>query len=131
MELKKLTHTETLEHSLSEYNITEWRKTVNRFNSYTECKFYEWIDTPNKYATIFAVYIADGIRFMTEVSYSSCLSNTGFTRFVIDDDGNTREIPFKGEDGKKGRLDNSKDSRIYMREITEMTKWIFTTCWVG
>jgi len=130
MELKELTYTETLNHSLNEYNIIEWKRIVNRFNSYSECKFYEWMDSPNSYKTIFAVYIADGIRFMNEVSYSSCISTMGFTRFVIEDNNTTREIPFL-KDGKKGWLENSNDSRILMKEWTEITKWIFTKCWVG
>ena len=132
MKLESLTHTETLQHSLKEYNEREWIKIVNRFNSYDECKFYEWIDTPNAYKTIFAVYITDGIRFMSEVSYHSILSNTGFTRFIIDENsGEVKEIPFLKEDGKKGRLENSKDGRRYMRDITKLRNWIFTTCWVG
>jgi len=55
------------------YNPYEWEKKIDRYASYPECKFY-YEERVNEY---FAIYVADGIRFMQTIEYSSMLSGSG------------------------------------------------------
>lgn len=83
MKLQELTPDQIRNNSAREYNPSEWDKTISRFLKYGDVKFYIEVESPNSYDRFFAVYVADGIRFLGEVSYSSMLSSGGFTRIRI------------------------------------------------
>jgi hypothetical protein len=56
-----------------EYNPYEWNKKIDRYASYPECRFFY----DEKADEHFAIYVADGIRFMQTIEYSSMLSSSG------------------------------------------------------
>jgi hypothetical protein len=60
-----------------EYNQSAWNKTVDSYSKYDDCRFFK---TPgNIYEFDYLViYIADGIRFLGEVSYGSSMTSGGF-----------------------------------------------------
>jgi hypothetical protein len=118
LKLKKLSIEETINHSYKEYNQTEWQKIVNRFAAYGEIQFFERIESPNQYTEIFAVYVADGIRFFNSVAYSSCLSNGSFAITHIVEDGNNVALDYLTD--KTARLSSDNHVRQIMRELTKL-----------
>lgn len=111
MRVKKLTKEEILNHSVREYNATEWSKIIDRFNSYANIQFYIEIESAYSYDRFFATYtLPEGFSVFTSVSYSSMLSNNGFVKVQIDEDGTVHKILFSN--GKTtGRAENTKANR--------------------
>ncbi len=56
-----------------EYNPYEWNKKIDRYASYPECRFF-YDEKADEY---FAIYVAQGIRFMQTIEYGSMLSSSG------------------------------------------------------
>jgi len=103
-------------HSRREYNPSSWSRSIDMYNSrFPECKFYASDD--NK---LYAVYVADGIRFMQEVSYSSCLSGGGFQQGAVV--GNTIKL-MRFEKGMS--IANTKENRKILATNTKNFKSIF------
>jgi hypothetical protein len=98
------------------YNAYEWDRKIDRYASYPECKFY-YDQENNEY---FAIYVADGIRFMQVIMYSSMLSNS-LLQFgnVLD-----KVIIFRQFTGNRG-IDKSVENRKPLRENTKNIKSVF------
>jgi hypothetical protein len=60
-----------------EYNQSEWNKAVNRYSEYAECKFFKVAGNIYEF-DYYVIYIADGIRFLGEVTYGGSMTNGGF-----------------------------------------------------
>lgn len=118
-----LTAQEVKDHSLNEYNKAEWIKTVNRYLSYSDCIFI-LVEGAN-YPTIYVQYITDGIRFLGQVSYSSCLSGGGFAWGSITTDGTNALIRVMCYE--EGRISTDGQGRKYMRDTTKLIDWKFFT----
>ena len=102
--------------SRREYNAYEWEKKIDRYASYPECKFY--LDEDKE--EYFAIYVADGIRFMQTIEYGSMLSNS-LLQF-----GNVLDtvIIFRQFTGNRG-IDKSAENRKPLRENTKNIKSVF------
>lgn len=117
-----------------EYNQREWNNTVDRYSKYDECRFFKTPGTIYEF-DYYVVYVADGIRFLGQVSYGSCLSSGGFvygffTKGMEDKEAALEliskypELKYMEQDSltilgfKKGRLDTSEKTRSFMREQT-------------
>lgn len=118
-----------------EYNQREWNNTVDRFSKYDEIQFFKTPGTIYAYG-YYAIYIADGMRLLREVSYSSCLSSGGFAYGFFTKGMEDREAALelvskhpelKGieEDSltilvhSDGRVGTHDAARNYMREQTK------------
>lgn len=99
-----------------EYNAREWDKIIDRVSKYEGCKFY--VAKPQRgydYVRYFAVYkIEEGIIFFNSVSYSACLSNGGFCRINIRENGIVERILLKDIHNNYGRCGNDKANRVIM-----------------
>jgi len=100
--------------SRREYNETTWEKIVDRYVA-LDGQFILVTDANGK-ETIYVIYVADGIRFLGEVSYGSCLSNGGFSFGYCTSNG------FILYTYEEGRLENVKANRILFREETATNK---------
>lgn len=121
-----------------DYNQSVWEQTVERYNKYSDAKFLQVASKEGDYYPFkyYVTYIADGIRFMQEVSYGSCLSNAGFaygfiTNGLKDPEACKKVLEIMPElEGldkdsftimsydNDGRLANNKKARDYMRHET-------------
>lgn len=128
-----------------EYNSSEWNKTVDRYSKYEEVQFFKTPGTIYEF-NYYVVYIADGIRFLGEVTYSSCLSNGSFSYgfFMVgmkDKEAVEKLVavyPEMKDIGKDsltclshtaGRIGTSIEARVWMRKETANLKTrFFTKC---
>ena len=128
-----------------DYNQRTWNDIVNRYCKYEDVKFLKVPGTIYSF-DYWVTYVADGIRFLKEVSYGSSLSNSGFTYGFItngmkDKEAYEKVIKIMPElvdcdkdsytimsypDDK--RLPNDKVYRDYMRLETKLTNRFFTNC---
>lgn len=116
-----------------EYNQSAWNSTVERYAKYEEVKFFKTIGKIYEF-DYYVIYIADGIRFLGEVSYSSGLSSGGFAYGFFTEGIKDKEMLEKlkdvpgmegiGEDSLTimshvdGRINTSEAARQYMRTQT-------------
>lgn len=115
----------------SSYNAYEWGRAVDKYTKYSPCTFYHHPDTDCTYV----VYTIDGgLKMLGEVTYSSCLSNTGFIKVSITEihDGlhilktEKMQATKVGEQPSYGRADNSAGNRKIMRMMSMLDGTIFT-----
>lgn len=119
--VQEMTKEQMLDDPMKEYNASIWRGTVERYAKYPECSFYKLpADEVYSYDRFYAIYIADGIRFMNRVAYGSCLSNGGFMSILISADLDIITNKFESN-GQVGYLKNCEQSRTYMRSRVETT----------
>jgi hypothetical protein len=102
-------------HSRREYNPGAWSRSIDMYSRFPECKFYA-----SDNDRLYAVYVADGVRFMQEVSYSSCLSGAGFQQGSVV--GNTIKL-MKYDEGMS--IPNTKENRKILATNTKNFKSIF------
>lgn len=113
MKVIKLTTEEILNNDVKLYNESEWKAIIARYSKHEGVQFF--MSPKNDiyaYDRFFAVYkINEGLILLNNVSYSSSLSNAGFTRAIISEN----EITFKGfgTDGKE-RVTNTKEGRKWL-----------------
>lgn len=118
-----------------EYNQASWNNTVDRYSK-LNAKFFKVLATESLYEyDYYVIYIADGIRFLAQVSYSSSLSSGGFAYGFFTKGMEDREAALelvskhpelKGieEDSltilvhSEGRIGTHGKARNYMREQT-------------
>jgi hypothetical protein len=130
MIIHKLTKEQILANPVREYNPHEWTKTVERYAKYDDVQFYiEPKETSVwDYDRFYAVYTTpEGIRLFNQISYSSCLSNNGFCRVVIDVNGIVTTHEFKNGE-KTGRLENCKHNRQIMAKHSKYLDAIYSNC---
>lgn len=116
----------------SSYNAYEWGRIVDSYTKYQPCVFYH---SPETDCTYVVYRIKEGIKLLGEVTYSSCLSNTGFIRAKITEihDGlhtlKTEVFKITKPDGTvvEGRADNSAGNRKIMAMESNLEGTIFTT----
>lgn len=102
-------------HSRREYNPNSWSRSIDMYSRFPECKFYASDDEK-----LYAIYVANGIRFMQEVSYSSCLSGSGFQQGVVV--GNTIKL-MRFEKGMS--IENTKENRKILATNTKNFNSVF------
>lgn len=112
--LKEITETE-LRLMNREYNPKAWDETVSRFAKHKDIKFYLVpVQGGFSYERYLAVYtIPEGITLVNEVSYSSCLSNSGFCRVHFIGDKMYSQL-LKDLQGNYGHCTNDKENRRIM-----------------
>ena len=94
------------------YNPSAWDATIDRFLGYQDCQFYIEVDGPYEYERFFATYqILEGMRLFKSVAYSSVISNAGFCRIEILEDGTIQKNLFTDSDGKEGYAANEPTNR--------------------
>ncbi len=111
-----------------EYNASAWDDTISRFAKYKDCKFYKQDPTDGyPYARYYAVYqIKEGLILMNEVSYSSSITNRGFSRVGISMDGTVRRFLF-GTGDNIGYADNTMPNRRLLAKESQAHGFIFST----
>ena len=96
------------------------RRTIARFSKYPECNFFHqtgknWEGKPED--RFFAMYVADGIRFLKEILVSSSISAGSLEAHeivdTISDEIRLEEIT---------RIPKTNEGRKVMREITSRNK---------
>lgn len=110
IQAKQITKEEAINHKRNDYNPSAWKRNVELYSK-DECTFFE--DGEN----VYAIYIADGIRFCQQLSYAMSLSGGGLrtgcfnndTLFFID----------------AGSLANDNHNRKIFREQTKQLNQIF------
>jgi hypothetical protein len=127
MNVKEITKEELYEAN-KEYNPAEWKKTLDRFDKYKDVKFYIAEKQGGyDYDRYFSVYtIPEGITFFSSVSYSSCLSNSGFVRIGISEKLEVRRFLLNGSNGEYGRFSNIKSNRLIMAKTSKDHGLIFS-----
>lgn len=109
------------------YNPTEWDRTIDRFLGYKDCKFYKEIDGPYEYERFFATYqVPEGMILFNAVSYTSVITNNGFCRIEILDDGTIQKHLFKRDDGLEGYAVNEAPTRRSLAAKSQRFGTIFT-----
>ena len=125
-----------------EYNQSEWNRTVDRYSKYSEVKFFKTEGTIYDF-NYYVIYIADGIRFLSQVSYGSCLSNGSFAYGYFTEGFKDKKVLEKVKDipgfenfgqdqltilsHSVGRINTSVEARNYMKEETRTLSSRFYT----
>jgi hypothetical protein len=86
MKLTPTTPEAIKENEAGNYNISVWKQTVSRYEKYN-ADFY--ISDKREYNSdmFYAVYIADGIRFIKEISFSSSLTSSPLQMVMLEENG--------------------------------------------
>ena len=112
MKLRLVTPDEVKINPRGEYNVSIWKQTVDRYAKY-DAKFYQSDEKAYNEDDFFAVYIADGIRFIKRLEFSSSLDCYDL-RLV-------RILP----DGTLDKLDayypKTQEGRRLMRNMTKIS----------
>jgi hypothetical protein len=102
--------------SRREYNPYEWCRKIDRYASYPECRFFY----DEKVDEYFAIYVAQGIRFMQTIEYSSMLSSGGLqVGYVFD-----TAIQFNLYNNGKS-IEKTESNRQVMKSETSFSNRIF------
>jgi hypothetical protein len=99
-----------------EYNPYEWNRKVDRYASYPECRFY-YDEATKEY---FAIYVAQGIRFMQTIEYSSMLSSSGLQVGYVNEDTIQFNLYSNGHS-----IEKTESNRQIMKSETNFSKKIF------
>lgn len=127
--LVSITAEEIRNNSIREYNAREWDKTIDRFLKFDNVQFYI-LPKGNgyDYDRFYVVYsLENGFRLFNQVCYSTCLSNGGYCRIAIREDGTVDKYLFKYANGKEGYAENCENNTIKMATQSRCTGAIFTT----
>lgn len=117
-----------------EYNQSVWESTVDRYSKYGEVKFFRTEGRIYEF-NFYAIYVADGIRFLQEITYGSSLTSGGFAYGfflegvkdpkVLESVKDLPGIESLGKDSLTilshvdGRINTSEKARDYMRTQTK------------
>ena len=120
LKVTKITVEEMLLRPEKAYNPSIWEKRVKDYAAYPKCQFYviEKDGTKNyDYARFFCSYIADGLYFFSDFSaFSSGISNNGFCKVSILENGDVIKTLFKDSTGKEGYAENCPKNRDSFRK---------------
>ena len=109
------------------YNPSAWDATIDRFLKYQDCQFYIEVDGPYEYERFFATYqIPEGMRLFKSVSYTSVMSNSGFCRIEILQDGTVQKHLFIDINGNEGYAVNEPPTRRSLAAKSQRFGHIFT-----
>ncbi|QLF85239.1 hypothetical protein elemo19C_phanotate45 [Flavobacterium phage vB_FspP_elemoA_1-9C] len=114
IQVKKISLQEAKDHSRSNYNSREWSKIIDLYAK-DEAEFYT-----NDSDKVYAVYMADGIRFFKELSYSMGLTSSGFQMGIRGD--NTITL-MRFPDNKA--IDNTPGNRKILSNNCKENQMIF------
>jgi hypothetical protein len=69
------------------YNPSTWKERTTSYLKYEDVRFYksEGLNDYNEHDYFVAYTTKEGLRFWSQISYTSCLHNGGFTRMIIVD----------------------------------------------
>jgi hypothetical protein len=130
MKLQKLTPEEIRLNPTRNYNPREWDRRIAGFTKYQDVQFYiaPKADGPYGYDRFFAAYtLPEGMRVFNNVSYGASLTNAGFVRIQILEDGEVITYEFRDATGRKGRAENCKENRRRFAEESRILGSTFTT----
>ena len=99
-----------------EYNPYEWNRKIDRYASYPECRFF-YDEATKEY---FAIYVAQGIRFMQTIEYSSMLSSGGLQVGYVNDSTIQFNLYSNGHS-----IEKTESNRQIMKSETRFSKKIF------
>lgn len=119
--IKAITLSDMLNRQEQSYNPATWKERVERMTNYDKLQFYVIeADDVFSYARFFASYVADGIYFFNKFSaFSSSITNNGFCKVTIDNEGNVYKHLFKDATGKEGYAENCKSNRLsFAKDLT-------------
>ena len=124
LKLTKLTVQEMLDRPEQAYNPSIWKAWVLRYAKCKQIQFYvveKSKESGYDYARFFCSYIASGIYLFNQFSaFSACLSNAGFCKVQIDENGNVNKFLFKDSSGKEGYAENCKANRESFKQLTSL-----------
>lgn len=119
LRLTKISVQDMLARPEQEYNPTIWKdRVLNLPRNYKDCQFY--VIEPDKesgysYARFYVSYLyeAENLHFFREFdAFHSCLSNNGFCKVNIDENGFVHKFLFVDfATGKEGYAENTKENR--------------------
>ena len=114
IQVKKISLQDAKDHSRKEYNTREWNKIIDLYAK-DEAEFYT-----NDCDKVYAVYMADGIRFFKELSYSMGLTSSGFQMGIRGDNTITlMRFP------DKKAIDNTPGNRKILSDNCKENQMIF------
>lgn len=113
MKLTIVTAEEVKNNEAGSYNIREWKKKVARYEE-LNASFYKSDKRDYNEDTFYAVYMStDGIRFMKEVSFISCLTSAPLQLSAIEIDGTVKDTNLTFPKTEAGRKLMKEISTIY------------------
>jgi hypothetical protein len=117
IKITKTTPEEMLAHPEQAYNPQTWKNRVNDYLKPPKCQFYTRLNGTNSWTEFYVSYVSDGLYFLKEFhAFHSCISNAGFCKVYIMEDGTVGKIMFKGADGKEGYAENCEANRKSFRK---------------
>ncbi len=114
IQIQKISIQQAKDHSRKDYNPQTWNKIVDLYGK-DEADFYTSDDDK-----VYAVYMADGIRFFKELSYSMGLTSSGFQMGIRGD--NTITL-MRFPDNKA--IDNTPGNRKILSDNCKENQMIF------
>jgi hypothetical protein len=114
LKVTKITVEEMLNRPEQDYNPAIWKKQVLNYAASKDIQFYV-TEKGNgyDYARFWASYrTSDGLYFFNTFSaFSGSLTNNGFCRVIIREDGTVEKFLFKNDKGQEGYADNCPANR--------------------
>ena len=107
-----------------DYNTRVWENIIDSYFKYNDVVLYTV--KGNIYdIDLFAIYtLPSGLRLRQQVSYSSCISNKGFTRCSLIDN-KIVELHLKNETGHYVSYSNDKRTRKALANICKGNEFVF------
>lgn len=125
MKLIKVTEEQIRNGECRAYNPENWDNVINRFKQMRNVQFYLATETHNQYTEYFATYeIADGTIFLNRVEHSTALTDNGFCRIEIQNDGSVVKHLYGPEQNKYIAL--SVSNLKIMSQLSKQSGYIWT-----
>ena len=126
LQLNKLTFSELFNHEAKAYNSRTWECYCNRYCN-TEDIIQIYVAVPDKYYSyhrFFKTYHIEGFTIFSDFNpFSSCLTNNGFTKVTLSEEGAITEVytePFSNGKGDVGRANNEwYNRRLFAKNYTQ------------
>lgn len=110
-----------------DYNASEWDDIITRFAGYGKTTFYKALPQRGyAYTRYYAAYTIEGINLFKEVSYISCMTNSGFAIITIDNKGNLYRTLCKDGNGNYGYCSTDKTERAIMAKNSKVFGTIYS-----
>ena len=111
----KISSDEMIDSIDGSYNISIWNKRVNDYLKFKNVQFYyaDKVAGVYDYKRFFVSYITpENLFFFNEFNaFSASLTNNGFCKVSIDENGDVHTELFKSAAGKEGYAENCKENR--------------------
>jgi len=121
MKLSLLSVDEMLNRPEKGFNPQIWKERINRLKDFEKIQFYVIeSDKVYSYARFYASYIINGLYLFNEVGYSCSLTNNGFCKVQIDEQGNLYKDLFVIGD-KTGYAENCETNKnLFKMNLTPL-----------